>query len=281
MSGSGLVHSFSVALASVLAAPGVEYGGPGWYLVELESGQRLTLKVLAAEDDTFTASYQGLVLELPRARIESLESLRARWRRDPASAPMPAEDEERVREAIEDMSGNEKDRSLRSYDAVRAAFPACRPLVHECLKHRAERARTLLVKLLGEHGEAGEDLDPIEPLLRDPDDGVRLAAVFAVRALVRDDPGAIPRGRELLVDHLAWEPVANIRKVTVKSLERWKDAAAVAALVSHLERETDRGVKVFVANALKYLTKKDYGTDPRAWGAYLARRNVLDRAVKR
>jgi HEAT repeat protein len=54
----------------------------------------------------------------------------------------------------------------------------------------------------------------------------------------------------------------------VKTLERWGDDRAVGPLVKLMEKEKDRKVRVYIATALKRLTKQRYEDDAGAWRAY-------------
>jgi HEAT repeat protein len=133
------------------------------------------------------------------------------------------------------------------------------------------RARIFAVKILGERGNAKDDLAAVAAALRDRSPQVRLAAVMAVRKLG-------PAGFQPLVDQLAREAEPNNRKMAVKTLQEWRLKEAVPHLVKLLHKERDKGVKRFCVVALEALTGKKLGDDQAAWYGYLERLRLQEEA---
>jgi hypothetical protein len=259
-----LSHLASVLVFALAASPGgaVDYGGPGWYRVELADRRTLTMKILSEEEDVFLGSFQGTSLSLSKAELRSLRSLESLWKETKDTRDgLPPEVEARVREAFEQLATHDKEDALEAFKILETEFPASRSLVHEALRHRNARVRKLSVKLLGERGEAEKDTAKLEPILRDSEPTVRLAAVMAIRALGREGM----HGKKSLQEYLRFEPVANNRKAAVKTFERWKDRDSSDFLIGLLVDERDSGVRYFIRNALKYLTKVDFGDNTAAW----------------
>ena len=226
----------------------------------------------------FIARFEGTAVEISKNQVHELTSIADRQRGEKRT--LSVEDEIAVRDAIERLGTADSKGAFRSFAEISKRFPKCRPIVHEKLSHRVNRVRKLLVKLLGENGGAANDLEAVKPLLADSQTTVRLAAVVAVRHLGAD-------GMDAIVEFLEQEPVENNRKAGVKTLERWGDPRAVGPLVQLMENETERKVRVFIANALKYLTKKSFGDDPVAWRNYFDRKTQkenlkqIDKAIRR
>ncbi|MBI4584342.1 MAG: HEAT repeat domain-containing protein [Planctomycetes bacterium] len=239
----------------------VKFTGPGWYLLEFKEGHRLTLKVLDQGDGSFRCYYQGANFPMSRHEIKLLIRL-AELKRDAAAGSLTPLEEEKIREAIEALASLEGGEAEEAFEFLRKEFTRCRKVLHEALAHREAQVRKQVVKLLGEEGNGDDDLQPLLPLLKDSEDRVRLAAVMALRKLG-------PKALEAFFEYLRFEPVANHRKMAVKTLARWHRPEAVAPLVERLEEESDAGVRKFITGALKTLTKQDLGEDAEAWKGYL------------
>ncbi len=237
------------------------FTGPGWYLLEFQEGQRLTLKVLGQEEGSFRCYYQGANFPVSNQQIKLLVRL-SELKRDAAAGSLTPLEEEKIREAIEALAAQEGGEAELAFELLRKEFASSRKILHEALAHRETQVRKLVVKLLGEEGNADDDLQPLIPLLKDSEDRVRLAAVMALRKLG-------PKALEAFLEYLRWEPVANHRKMAVKTLARWHQPEAVSPLVARLEEESDSGVKKFIAGALKTITRQDLGEDVEAWKGYL------------
>ena len=248
----------------------VSFTGPGWYRLTLKGGKELTLKVLSFDGETCDGVFLGVSVQIEANRLESLESFKALYKKDPASLTLRPEKEAKLRDAIEQMALLDSEAARSAYKFVAKQFQKCRPIVHEALRHREKRVRKLAVKLLGEKGDASP-LEAAKSVLRDPQTHVRRAAVFAVRYMIQRDEALIETARQILLAHLKWEPEKNNRKVTVKSFERWKDKDAVDPLVEFMQGEKEKDVRNFVANALAYLTKQDFGDNAAAWQKYVLR----------
>lgn len=232
---------------------------PGWYDVVLKSRHHLTVKVLRDETERLVCTYQGEQLEIPKNQIQALRSLlEPSASRDGSLKP---DDTVKILDAIEDLAARNFDARRRSVELLEERFPACRKLLHRALKHKQDRVRKLVVKLLGERGERDFDLDVVVAVLRDHDAKVRLAAVMAVRQL---GPG---RFEEILA-YLRREPVANNRKMAVKTFQLWNEPKGLDPVLEVLEREKDPAVRRFCVAALHSLTRRNYGDDVEAWRDY-------------
>ncbi len=243
----------------------IQFDGPGWYVLEFQQGKCLTLKVLDDKENSFRCYHQGTSFVVDRQQIKSLSRL-AETKGTTADSFTAAE-EEKFRDRIEALAGLDLEESISAYDFLRKNFIRGRKILHESLAHRETRVRKLVVKLLGEEGKSEEDLQPIVPLLKDSEEKVRLAAVMALRKLG-------PQAMDALLQYLREEPVADNRKMAVKTLARWGKLDSARPLVDLLEEEKDPGVKIFIRAALKTLTKNDLGEDPDAWRELL---NKTDR----
>ncbi len=227
-----------------------------WYDLELDDGKRMVAQFRAEEEDAYTFSFEGDVLSIEKSAIRKMEPSS----RTGDGRPVTPE-EERIRVAVEGLASEGSDEVLRAYRLLSRVFPSSRPSIHHALTHRSPRVRALAVKLLGERGTAREDLEAAAGRLSDEKSSVRLAAVMALRALGGE-------GLPDLVRYLPTETVPNNRKMAVKTLQVWRDRRAVAPLVDLLAKETEAGVRTFIAGALETLTGQSFGQDANAWTAY-------------
>lgn len=258
-----------VLLGTTLLAAGADrtgsYQGPGWYELRLDPSRKMVLRIVSACEGIYSCLYQGYSITVAEDQIARMQSI-THSEKSPSGLPLSGKEHAKVLDAIDELAHPDPKVRMHAYRVLRRYFPACRPVVHEGLKHHDRRVRALSVKFLGEEGFSTEDWTPIVTLLRDPSPRVRLAAVMALRRL---GPGDV----EPLVEYLASEPVANNRKMAVRNLERWKDPEAIRGLVRRLRVEADHGVRVFITRALKALTGEDHGDDTEAWATFLERRD--------
>ena len=171
-------------------------------------------------------------------------------------------EERKFRQAIMVLGNSTDTRRLsRATELLREGFPRTRNLISEASKKGSMRARCYAVKLLGEIGEE-EDLDTLSRALRDGAPAVRMAAVMAIRKLG-------PEGGEALRKHLRRETEPNIRKMLVKTFQRWGDREAIFFLVEHLSLEKHPAVRRFTVIALHILSGEKYGDNLLAWQRYV------------
>jgi hypothetical protein len=261
-------------LGSLAASPPDATEVPRWYAVVLENGERLKARFVSEDDRSYVFAYQGAPLRIEKGKVKSIEPLAGPGGSDPAGtakdeagggapgAGAKDPDEEKFRDAVEALGSESDAESRASFSILAESLSKSRRVVHEALSHRNFHVRQLAVKILGEKGNADEDLKAVAALLLDEKLGVRRAAVYAMRALG-------PKGLPELLRYLPAESDANNRKLAVKTFQHWEDKRAVEPLVAHLGGETDGGVRNFIAVALRVLTRKNFGTDAGAWSSWL------------
>ncbi len=253
-----------IAFAGIMTSSLLALEEPGWYVFELEENVHLTGRLMKAEEDFYVLNFQGSVLQLARSKVLGLKkpSLPAGTKAEEGEAHSDsAARAEQVLDAIEalgSLSDGERD---QAYGALGRDLEISRPFLHAALSHQKPRVRALAIKLLGEVGTAGEDLEPVTSRLSDSTPQVRLASIMAMRRLG-------PRGAPALVDHLQREAIPNNRKMAVQTLQFWNSRGAVGPLLELQAVEKDRGVRRCIEVALESLIGRR-GRSPGAWEAHL------------
>jgi HEAT repeat protein len=151
---------------------------------------------------------------------------------------------------------------VNAMEVIRKGFPDSRPVVAECATKGSVKVRSFAVQVLGEYGDAREDLKPVAAALDDENHKVRLAAIMACRRLGKDSCAA-------LAAHLPREADANNRKMAVKALQHWSYKESMPLLVQTLKAEKEQAVRNFIVRALEALSGQKRGGDVAAWEAYL------------
>lgn len=237
-------------------AGSIEYVGPGRYELVLDEGsKRLAVEIVKPDGDGFLCKLRRRSFTIGRDRIKSLRPLAAE------KIVLAPEVEARCLDAVGDLASVEPAVLRQATRVLADALPGCRGILHEALRHRTASIRAMAAKILGEHGNGDKDAEAVARLLRDPQERVRRAAIFALRAF---GPGTM----DALLDHLRREPAANLRKAIVKTCERWKDLRAVAPLVSYMQIERSESVRRFIGSALRSFLGRDYGSDAVKWKVY-------------
>ena len=149
----------------------------------------------------------------------------------------------------------------RHLDTLRNGFPQSRSVLIEALGSGSARIRGLVLKLLGDHGDAETDLAVVVKGLDDRSASVRMAGVLALRQLGPDAAPAILR-------HLRREREPNIRKLAVRNLKTWGEPEVIPDLVRLLSHEKHPGVRKHMIRTLEHFSGKRYGDDTEAWVAY-------------
>jgi HEAT repeat protein len=245
-----------------------------WRLFRLADGSSFTARLIDDQEDSFTISYSGSILQVAKRDVMSVsvaapdaaqekaaEAEPAKpWTRepmppDPSAAPAAARsagvpDERLFRAAIEDLAAEDESRTPQAFLLLGAHLGRARPLLHQALQSRDRKLRGKVLRLLGAMGNARDDLPALATGLADPERWVRLAAVQAIRALGPEAP--------VTPGHPAVEPPGAPR-----------DLRLVEVLVEHFLREKDREVREVVRGALEELTGKKLGMDPAAWRTWL------------
>ena len=291
-----------IVLALLVAGPVRGGEETRWYLVEFSSGEHLSARFIAEEKDFYIFNFQGAPMVIAKSGVAKISPLsppgaaaggsvgsaapspassaagapaEAPAPKDTAAAPAPTQaggggagpegplTDEAIRDAIEAMASEDDGLVASAYRSLRRSFPAGRALIHEASRHHSPRVRTLCLKLLGERGEAKEDLRVVADRLSDESAPVRLAAGKALRALG-------PQGLTELVNYLPGERESGIRKMAIQTLKDWRDQRAVTPLVGLLDKEPDHGVRRFIVGSLETLTHQNIGDNPRAWRDYLS-----------
>ncbi len=235
----------------------LDFAGPGWYRLVLTSGQELTLIIVERTGDRFDCQFQGTHIQLHASQIEKLVGF-------DTEHELPPEEEVRLRQAVGQLGSLDRAASSEASRLIVDSFPECRAVLHESLTHRDPAVRREVIKILGEHGEHGEDADQIARRLYDADRDVRRTAVFALRQFG-------PETLDELVRYFGWEPIADLRKLVVKTFERWQDPRVVKPLIDAMQSERNPGVRRFIARALRIYLGPDYGDDPAQWKAFYSR----------
>ena len=284
-----------LALLAALALAGTSTADePRWYRIELAGGERITARYLGEDAECWVVSFQGSPLRLPKSGVRSMEPSASESAQNspPAAVPRPAASrgettaqrdppagpattsstgavlpldpaaEEAIRDSIEVLASTQEADVNRAFRSLGDALPAARPILHASLDHRSAEVRMRLIKLLGERGDAKEDLKAVAGRLRDDKSTVRLAAVMALKEF---GPDALQE----LVSYLGTETQFNNRKMAVKAISKWRDKRALEPLVQRLRSEPDESVRFWVVIALENLTRLKLGSEPEAWEAYL------------
>ncbi len=103
-------------------------------------------------------------------------------------------------------------------------------------------------------------VETLRKLLKNPEAKTVAASLFSLAA---GHPAEVLEDVKKLTEHLQWQ----VRLGTLEYLARLKDPKTVGLLVDRLEAETGR-LKHEVAETLRDVTGKDYGTDAAKWRAY-------------
>ena len=140
-------------------------------------------------------------------------------------------------------------------------YPGSRPHLLEILKGSSGRARAFAVKVIGEAGNP-RDVELVGGALADSLPSVRMAAVVALGDLGRE-------GYPFLERHLPGETEPNVRKLAVRTLEKWGHPVALPLLVRLLGIEEDAVVRGLIVSALETLSGRKLGDDARAWESFL------------
>jgi hypothetical protein len=96
---------------------------------------------------------------------------------------------------------------------------------------------------------------------------------MAIRRLGKEQGGLAA-----ILEYLPAETDANNRKMAIKTLQEWRDEAALPVLVSVLKSEKEKGVRNFLSRALEVMTGENHGDDTEAWQACLERRALHEQA---
>jgi translation elongation factor EF-Ts len=154
-----------ISLLAVLGQNQSQTAQRGWYHVTYTNGHEVTMHIEVATRTGFIARYEGTTVEIADNQVHEIKSIADHHRDEPGS--LSVEDEIAVRDAIEQLGTMDTQAAIRAFAEVSKRFPDCRSVVHENLSHRVKRVRKLLVKLLGENGDAANDLEVVKPLLAD------------------------------------------------------------------------------------------------------------------
>ena len=90
--------------------------------------------------------------------------------------------------------------------------------------------------------------------------------------------GKAEGGLAAILEYLPAETDPNNRKMAVKTLQEWRDPAALPVLAELLKSEKDKGVRNFLARALEVMTGENHGDDAEAWETCLERRALNEQA---
>ena len=159
---------------------------------------------------------------------------------------------------------------LRHVKVLSEGYPDSRAIVVQTTKRGTSLQRKFAFKILGERGNAKDDLKVVTVGLSDRNAKVRLAAAMAIRRLG-------PEGFPELRKYLLRETDDNNLKMAIKTLQEWKLEEGVTPLVQLLEKNDDRGVRNFCFVALTRLTGKKLGKSVEAWKAYAKSQETLRR----
>jgi len=176
---------------------------------------------------------------------------------------------ERFQSAVAVLDSSDKTQDLlEAMKTLREGFPASRSVLVESAKIGSIRVKCFAIQVLGEKGDAKNDLGVVVPALKDQTVKVRLTAVMALRRLGKE-------AYEHLTAYLPGEKDPNNRKMAVKTLQEWDAKESVPLLVRLLKKEKEQSVRNFIVRALEGLTKRKRGDDVAAWEAV-----VDDQAVQ-
>ena len=197
---------------------------------------------------------------------------------DPARKGTSARDDSAKQEAFKaalkviEVSMDKND-ILAAMEKLRAGFPASAPVLIEGITRANSRGQSFAIQVLGENGSAPAHTKVLIPCLKSSSQKVRLAASMAIRRL-----GKAEGGLAAILEYLPAETDANNRKMAVKTLQEWRDPAALPVLAELLKSEKDKGVRNFLARALEVMTGENHGDDAEAWETCLERRALNEQA---
>ena len=197
---------------------------------------------------------------------------------DPAQKGSSGKDEtarqEAFRAALKVIEvSNVKNDILHAMESLRGGFPESAPVLLEGVARGNPRGQAFAIQVLGENGSAADHMKVLVPCLRSSSVRVRLAASMAIRRL-----GKAEGGLAAIIEYLPAETDANNRKMAVKTLQEWRDTAALPVLAELLKSEKDKGVRNFLSRALEVMTGETHGDDAEAWQACLERRALHEQA---
>ena len=168
---------------------------------------------------------------------------------------------------------NVKNDILAAMETLRGGFPGSAPVLIEGVTRGNSRGQAFAIQVLGENGSAADHTKVLVPCLRSSSPRVRLAASMAIRRLGKGEGGLAA-----ILEYLPAETDANNRKMAVKTLQEWRDTAALPVLAELLKSEKDKGVRNFLSRALEVMTGESHGDDAEAWQACLERRALHEQA---
>jgi hypothetical protein len=149
-----------------------------------------------------------------------------------------------------------------SMRVVEEGFPQSRPVLVEALEGRSVRGVLFALRILGQRGDPGKDLEAMKRALLHPRPVVRLAAVTAIRSLGKEGLAAVEACLER-------DPDPKVRRLAVQVLEGWADPRSLPSLVGRLAREEEDSVRRQIVSALQAMTGKTLGDDREAWETLL------------
>ena len=138
---------------------------------------------------------------------------------------------------------------------------------YEWLMERARKGRdkwhvrTLVLEVLAERSEPGPAYDVFLGVLKEDDPRIRASALHGLSRCRK------PEALAAILPHLE-APEWQVRVAAIEALAELGDEKAIVPLIRLLEVETGR-LRGDVADALKRLTKKDFGIDADLWGSWL------------
>lgn len=208
--------------------------------------------------------------------LAALTPLPQPWLGAAEGTPPPGSREEDLKARIEAAmqvldTSDDTDQLTGAMEFLRAKFKEARTALVEQITHGSYRVKCFALQVLGEQGNAKEDLAVAVAALADPKPKVRLLAVMAVRKFG-------PEGRADIERDLPGETDPNNRKMAVKTLHVWKSEESIPLLIKLLKQETKKTVRGFIVTALEEMTGRRLGDNPEAWDTYIEGKRLSDQA---